>query len=306
MNVAVTGGAGFIGSHTVERLLSAGIKVTVIDNLATGCKENLPAGVPLICMDILDPAIHRLFSENQFDAVIHLAAQTKVPVSQAEPMLDCQLNVTGTVNILEACRKTGVKRVVFASTAAVYGDAQVLPIKESTAVDTQSFYGLSKLTVEKYLEMYYRSFGLEYVVLRYANVYGERQCDGGEGGVVSIFSRKVAKREAVTLYGDGEQTRDFIYAGDIAEANYMALHTAYANCVYNVSTMSELSVNSLVRALEEVSGLVVQVVKEPMRAGDIYRSCLDHQQLMTKLNWAPKTDFLSGLARTYRWACSRL
>lgn len=306
MNVAVTGGAGFIGSHTVERLISAGMKVTVIDNLTTGCKGNLPAGVPLICMDVLDTAIQRVFSENHFDAVIHLAAQTKVPVSQADPMLDCQLNVMGTVNILEACRKTGVKRVVFASTAAVYGDVQELPIKESTAADTQSFYGLSKLTVEKYLEMYYRSFGLEYVVFRYANVYGERQCDGGEGGVVSIFSRKVAKGEAVTVYGDGEQTRDFIYAGDIAEANYMALQTDYANCVYNVSTMSELSVNSLIEAFEEVSGSKVFIEKASLRAGDIYRSCLDHQQIMSKLNWAPKTDFLTGLTRTYRWACSRL
>ncbi|GMB01247.1 NAD-dependent epimerase/dehydratase family protein [Pelosinus sp. IPA-1] len=301
MKVLVTGGAGFIGSHVIEKLMQEQCQVVVVDNLSSGLRENIPAGVKLIEMDICSEKLLDVFISENFDAVIHLAAQTKVPVSLERPDYDCQINILGTVNMLEACRKTEVKRVVFASTAAAYGDVNNVPIMESAETRPTSFYGLSKLTVEKYLQVYQQVYGLEYVVLRYANVYGERQGDGGEGGVVSIFVRRIGQNEVLNIYGDGGQTRDFIYAGDVAAANYQALMTPNVNAVYNVSTQTEVSVNHLIEVMEQVAGKQVEKRCYPVREGDIYRSILCNQAAREKLGWEWKVVLTDGLERTYKY-----
>jgi UDP-glucose 4-epimerase len=301
MKVLITGGAGFIGSHVIEKLNKENCQVIVVDNLSTGLRDNVPTNVKFIEIDICSVELLAVFEQEQFDAVIHMAAQTMVPVSLDKPDYDCQVNVLGTVNVLEACRKNGVKRIVFSSSAAVYGDVDIVPVVERAKTVPTSFYGLSKLTVEKYLAMYHKVYGLDYVVLRYANVYGERQGDGGEGGVVSIFTRLISQGKALNIFGDGGQTRDFIYAGDVANANYQALVTANANAVYNVSTQTETSVNKLIELLvvKKASGQEVEKVYSPAREGDIYRSMLSNQLANEKLGWKPMISLVDGLGRTY-------
>jgi UDP-glucose 4-epimerase len=215
------------------------------------------------------------------------------------PDYDCDINISGTVNILEACRKTNVKRIVFASTAAAYGNVTTLPVVESAPKVPTSFYGLSKVTCENYLALYSQIYGLEYVALRYANVYGERQGDGGEGGVISIFARKIHQGEPLFIFGDGTQTRDFIYVGDIANANYQSLLTVHKNNVYNISTQTETSVNDLMTVMGKVAGKEVAKVYGDLREGDIYKSILSNDAAQQKLNWQPGTTLLDGLAKTY-------
>ena len=301
MKILVTGGAGFIGSHVIEKLMQEDCQITVLDNLHTGLKENVPAGIEFIEMDICDKEVMSVFQASQFDCVIHLAGQTMVDVSVKDPLMDANINLLGTVNILEACRKTGVQRVIFSTTAATYGDIEQLPILESFETVPTSFYGLSKLTVEKYLQLYHELYGLDYVALRFANVYGERQGDGGEGGVISIFAKKFANDEGITINGDGNQTRDFIYVGDIASAIWQAVNTPNANRVYNVSTKTEVAVNAMVALLNEVSGKNIKPVYGPARAGDIYRSVLSNDKAVQGLKWQPVISLKEGLTRTYRY-----
>lgn len=301
MKVLVTGGAGFIGSHTVEKMLARGWEVVVLDNLSTGLRTNVAAGVRLIEIDILDQRLLDLFSTEKFDCVVHLAAQTAVPYSIDHPDIDCQVNLLGLVNVLEACRKTAVQRVVFASSAAVYGNAADLPIVEETSLRPGSFYGLTKCTGEKYLELYNQIHNIDYVVLRYANVYGERQGDGGEGGVVSIFTRKLYQDESIYIFGDGGQTRDFIYVGDVAEANCQALiapRTA-ANRVYNISTQTQTSVNELADLLAHAAEKSVYKNYMPAREGDIYHSMLSNHAAVANIGWKPAMPLAEGLNRTY-------
>lgn len=210
MKVLVTGGAGFIGSHIVDLLLRKGAKVAVLDNLTTGTLRNVDPRATFYQMDIRDAGLKELFCKERFDYVIHEAAQTTVAHSLEAPYYDCDVNLLGLVNILEASRLSRVKRVVFASSAAIYGDTEMFPIREDHPQVPLSFYGESKLAGERYLELYHRNFGLEYVVLRYANVYGQRQGNGGEGGVISIFLKRLLRGEGLTIYGDGAQTRDFV------------------------------------------------------------------------------------------------
>ncbi|EAX48961.1 NAD-dependent epimerase/dehydratase [Thermosinus carboxydivorans Nor1] len=301
MKILVTGGAGFIGSHTVDKLIHEGCQVTVVDDLSTGRRENVNAQATFIEMDVCSPVLFELFANVKFDGVVHLAAQTSVPVSMDKPDFDCRVNVLGTVNVLEVCRRFGVRRVVLASSAAVYGDGVAVPVREDAKMAPASVYGLSKLTAETYLSMYTRLFGLEGVVLRYANVYGERQGDGGEGGVVSIFTSRMARGEALTVYGDGYQTRDFVYAGDVANANWLALITPDVNGVFNVGTASETSVNDLIQLLTDVAGRTVDIQYCTPRHGDIYRSALDNRLAREKLCWQPQIPLREGLARTWDW-----
>ena len=235
-NILVTGGAGFIGSHVVALLLKQGYeKVCVLDNLSTGKKENVPAAVPLEVLDIRSPELEAFLQKQQFDVVIHLAAQTMVPFSMAHPDLDEAINISGMVHLLEGCRKSGVKKIIFSSSAAIYGDNQNLPLKETEAPAPTSFYGLTKAAGEQYIRLYEKAFGLKGIIFRFANVYGERQGETGEGGVISIFAQKIAKQEAVSIFGDGNQTRDFVYAGDIARA--IVLGVGYEGSgTFNVST----------------------------------------------------------------------
>lgn len=299
MKVLVTGGAGFIGSHIVDRLIARNQNVVIIDNLSTGLESNINSDAAFIKMDVRDKDLYDVFQKEKFDYIIHLAAQTSVPESIVDPYYDADVNILGTVNVLEACRRTGVKRIVFASSAAVYGNTAALPVTEQEPALPTSCYGLSKLTIEKYLALYQQLYGLQYVVLRYANVYGERQGDGGEGGVISIFTRKIAQGQPVTIFGDGGQTRDFIYVGDVAEANCCALLADQANFVANIGTQTQVSVNTMVAILKKVSGKSLQVSYTAPREGDIYHSMLSNHEAMHKLSWKPQTNLEEGLVRTY-------
>ena len=297
-NILVTGGAGFIGSHVVALLLKQGYeKVCVLDNLSTGKKENVPAAVPLEVLDIRSPELEAFLQKQQFDVVIHLAAQTMVPFSMAHPDLDEAINISGMVHLLEGCRKSGVKKIIFSSSAAIYGDNQNLPLKETEAPAPTSFYGLTKAAGEQYIRLYEKAFGLKGIIFRFANVYGERQGETGEGGVISIFAQKIAEQEAVSIFGDGNQTRDFVYAGDIARA--IVLGVGYEGSgTFNVSTNQEVSLNQLIAALEKVTGKKLQVNYGPVRPGDIYASVLSHQAIVEKLNMTEFTPLEQGLAKT--------
>lgn len=299
MRILVTGGAGFIGSHIVDKLIDQQYEVTVVDNLSTGLKGNLNSKAHFIPLDIRSSQVLEVFQEGRFDYVIHQAAQTMVPKSLKEPMFDCDVNVLGTVNLLEACRLTGVEKIVFASSAAVYGDVTSVPVKEEAPTCPTSFYGLSKLVIEKYLPLYYQVFGLKYAALRYANVYGERQGDAGEGGVVSIFTRKIHANQPLAVFGDGGQTRDFIYVGDVAAANIAAMTAACPAGIYNIGTQSETSVNELIAILGRIANRAVEITYAPVRKGDIYRSSLANFEALTQLHWNAKMKLHEGLERTY-------
>ncbi len=302
MKVLVTGGAGFIGSHLVRQLIANGDEVYVLDNLSTGSLSHLPrAGFTFWKQDIRDNNIIQQIIFAQFDAIVHLAAQTMVDASIKDPEFDAAENILGTIHVLEAARKSNVRRVIFASTAAAYGDVaeNVLPIRETEKLKPMSFYGLSKVTVEKYLVLYNKMYDLNYVICRFANVYGERQGDSGEGGVISIFAKRIANGQDITIFGDGEQTRDFVYAGDIAAGICKALVTAKMNTVYNLSTQTETSLNELVDILGRVAGCKLPIAHGPVREGDIYRSMLSNEKAVNNLMWKPAVDLLKGLQRTY-------
>ena len=303
MKVLVTGGAGFIGSHLVRQLLAADHEVTVLDNVSTGTWQHLPEGKDTcICweMDIRDKSAREKMEQGRFDVIVHLAGQTMVDVSIKDPEFDAAENVMGTLNVLEAARHSGVKRIIFASTAASYGDVaeDKLPIREEENLAPMSFYGLTKVTVEKYLQLYHDLYGLDYVALRFANVYGERQGDTGEGGVISIFAKRIAKDQGITVFGDGKQTRDFIYAGDIAAGIIAAMTTDKANAVYNLSNQTETSLLELIDLMAKAAGKKVEPDFAAPREGDINRSMLCNEAAVQNLNWQPQMDLGEGLART--------
>lgn len=305
MRVLVTGGAGFIGSHIVQRLLEHGHDVAVLDNFSRGKEENLPPGVRLYRADITSWEIGEIFAKEQPECVIHQAAQIDVRRSVADPVTDASVNILGSINLLEQCRRTGVRKVVYASSAAVYGDPQILPVPEEHPILATSGYGVSKHTVEHYLEVYRRLYGLDYTVLRYANVYGPRQDPLGEGGVVAIFAYRIARRLAVTVFGDGEQTRDYVYVGDVADANLLAL-TQGSGEVLNVSTGVEVSVNQLLEILQELAGRKVEVQYAPERPGEIRRSALDNARARRVLGWRPQVSLRQGLEQVLAYEMSRL
>ena len=272
MKVIVTGGAGFIGSHLVHKLLQDGNQVFVLDNFNSGAWQHLPAEDNCcICwpMDIRDTSVQKKIKKEKFDVIVHLAAQTMVDASIKDPIFDASENIMGTLNVLEAARQCGA-RVIFASTAAAYGDVvdRDLPVLETHELRPQSFYGLTKVGVEKYLDLYHELYGLDYVVCRFANVYGERQGDSGEGGVISIFAKRIVNGQDITIYGDGMQTRDFVYAGDIARGICKAMTTENVNTVYNLSTQTETTLLDLVKVMREVSGRDIVTHFGPQREGN--------------------------------------
>lgn len=300
MKVLVTGGAGFIGSHIVDKLLDRGDQVVVVDNLSTGHEEYLRSEVRFYRLDIQEEKLMDVIRDERPDAVIHQAAQSAVPGSIEDPVRDARINIMGTLRVLEGCRRYGVEKVVYASSAAVYGNPEYLPIDEKHPVMPLSPYGVSKYAPEHYLHVYHQLYGLKYTVFRYANVYGIRQVPRGEGAVISIFIDKLIKGENLTVFGDGEQTRDYIYVEDIAEANLAALEKGDGE-ILNIGTGTSTSLNELIRILEKVTGQSIQPVHEPERPGDIKYSYFDNRLAMEKLDWAPKTDLETGLKRTYEY-----
>ena len=299
MMVLITGGAGFIGSHLVRQMLDEK-NIVVLDDLSTGSLKHLSElDIVLWKQDICNPDIVQQIVSEKFDVIVHLAAQTMVDSSIKNPIFDASENIMGTLNVLEAARQCGA-RVIFASTAAAYGDVMEneLPVPESHELSPQSFYGLTKVGVEKYLALYHQHYGLDYVICRFANVYGERQGDKGEGGVISIFAKRIAAGKDITIYGDGTQTRDFVYAGDIARGICKAMTTENVNTVYNLSTQTETSLLDLVRIMSEVSGCEITPKFGPVRDGDIYRSMLSNRKAKEDLGWEPQVSLADGLRRT--------
>ena len=300
MKILVTGGAGFIGSHLLQLLQGQqGVEVVVYDNLSSGRREHVPKGIRLVEGDVRDAeGLARLFVSEGFDSVVHLAAQTMVPYSLSHPEEDCQINLLGLINILECCRKYAVKHIVFSSSAAVYGDNLNIPLHEEEKPMPTSAYGITKMASEHYLRMYHDLYGLNTTVLRFANVYGERQGAGGEGGVVSIFCKLLAAGQGVTVFGNGEQTRDFVYAGDIAEALWRGSQLE-GHHVINISTQKETSVNQLLAAFKQAVGREFPVQYAPIREGDIFRSVLANRRCVELLGFCPAMNLQEGVARTY-------
>ena len=299
MKLLVTGGAGFIGSHLLQLLVQdADIETVVLDNLSSGSYSHVPSSIRLVEGDICDKNIDELFAAEHFDAVIHLAAQTMVPYSLEHPDEDCNTNLMGIINILECCRKHGVKSVVFSSSAAIYGDNLNVPLKESERPLPTSFYGLTKMASEHYLRLYHDLYGINTTVLRFANVYGERQGEGGEGGVISIFCKLLAAGKPVTVFGNGEQTRDFVYAGDIAKALLKAVSLEGHHTI-NISTQEETSLNQLLEAFRKAVGHQFTINYAPARTGDIFRSVLCHDNCREYLGFVPSMGLTEGVQRTY-------
>ena len=300
MKILVTGGAGFIGSHLLQLLQGQqGVEVVVYDNLSSGRREHVPKAIRLVEGDVRDAeGLANLFASEGFDSVVHLAAQTMVPYSLSHPEEDCQINLLGLINILECCRKYAVKHIVFSSSAAVYGDNLNIPLHEEEKPMPTSAYGITKMASEHYLRMYHDLYGLNTTVLRFANVYGERQGAGGEGGVVSIFCKLLAAGQGVTVFGNGEQTRDFVYAGDIAEALWRGSQLE-GHHVINISTQKETSVNQLLAAFKQAVGREFPVQYAPIREGDIFRSVLANRRCVELLGFCPAMNLQEGVARTY-------
>lgn len=275
--------------------------VVVFDNLSSGSKEHVPAGMELVEGDVCDEAaVDALFADHHFDAVIHLAAQTMVPTSVEQPVLDCQINLEGVLHVLEACRIHGTGHILFSSSAAVYGDNLHIPLKETERLVPTSPYGITKMATEHYLRVYHELYGMDATVFRFANVYGERQGEKGEGGVVSIFCKLLSQRQGITVFGDGNQTRDFVYAGDIAQAIIRALPLKGCHTM-NVSTGQETSINDLIRSFEKAVGYTVPVQYTAPRTGDILRSVLSNEALKRDLGFVPAMDLEEGIRRTYDW-----
>ncbi|WP_098743411.1 NAD-dependent epimerase/dehydratase family protein [Paenibacillus sp. EZ-K15] len=299
MKMVVTGGAGFIGSHLVNRLVNQGYEVHVIDNLTTGDPGRLHSEAILHVADVNSQQTTAYISVLKPDVVFHLAAQANVQQSIKEPGLDADANVMGTINILEACRMAGVRKIVFASTSGVYGDLEKSQLTEDDPVNPISFYGLSKVAGEQYIRLYHRFFGLQYTILRYGNVYGPGQTTKGEGGVVAVFGDRLRKGIPFRIYGDGEQTRDFIYVKDVVEANLASIQHGDES-VLHVSTGTGHTVNSLVDHISRLHPDRIDVNYLPAKNGDIRHSCLNNERTRALLQWSPFFSLEEGMEETYR------
>lgn len=296
MKALVTGGAGFIGSHIVEELLSQKHEVVVIDNLVTGKQENIPSDAKFYNADVRSD-IDSIFTIEKPDIVIHQAAQVSVSYSMSHPGYDAEENIKATINLLEACVKHQVNKFIFASSAAVYGTPSYLSIDEDHPVAPLSFYGLSKRNAEAYIEMFSHAFGLNYTILRYANVYGMRQDTNGEAGVVALFIDQVLKGEDLSVFGDGKQTRDFVFVKDVAKANVAACHFGDREII-NISHHSQTSVLDIIKQLSLSIRKEISPVFLNERPGDIRDSLLSNQKARQLLRWEPEYDFSEGLGLT--------
>lgn len=306
MKVLVTGGAGFIGSHLVDRLVQEGHEVVVVDNLSTGKRRNLSRAARFCKLDIQSSRLERVFRNERPNIVMHLAAQMDVRKSVEDPVFDAQVNVLGMLNVLQQAVRHGVRKVVFSSSGgAIYGDQEIYPAPESHATQPLSPYGISKLCGEQYLSYYQRVSGLQMVSLRYANVYGPRQDPDGEAGVVAIFIQKLLNNEQAIINGNGRQTRDFIYVEDVVEAN-LAMMGQETQGTYNVGTGKETSINDLLRILIAHTNSTCKEVHGPAKKGEQARSVIDSSKLSQELSWEPRTEITEGLKRTVDYFRERM
>jgi nucleoside-diphosphate-sugar epimerase len=299
MKVLVTGGYGFIGSFVAETFFKEGHDVYILDNLSTGNQENIHFKHKFFQRNVEDPICEDIFKSNRFDVVVHLAAQVNVGTSMENPYLDSQSNVLGLANILQLSKKYGVKKVVFASSAAVYGLNDEIPLTENSTCDPVSPYGMNKWVGELYCKKWSQVFDMETLCFRFSNVYGPKQGTVGEGGVISIFINNVLQGQPLQVFGDGEQTRDFIFVGDVAYAIYRGVEYDL-NGIYNLSTNTETSVNEFIDSLKAVADVKDVLYKEP-KPGDIKYSRLDNTRLKKDLDWVPLHNFQEGLEKTYEW-----
>lgn len=297
MKVLVTGGAGFIASHIVDRLIELGYQVAIVDNLSKGNKDYINSEAKLYKMDILDEILKEIFEEESPEIIIHHAAQIDTQTSIKTPSYDANVNINGTINVLEASRTAGVRKIIYASSAAVYGAPSYLPVDEKHPIKPLSFYGISKHTPEHYLEVYSNLCNIDYTILRYANVYGIRQDPKGEGGVISIFIDRLLNEHSPVIFGDGEQTRDFIYVKDVVEANIAALNNG-SRGIYNVSSNKQTTVNELLQRMSVLCGRPFSPNYVPSRSGDIVDSCLDNRAALRNLKWEPRYALQDGLKET--------
>ena len=295
----VTGGAGFIGSHVADALLARGDQVAVLDNLASGRRERVPAGAKLHEIDIRDrDEVRAVFDEVRPQAVFHLAAQADVRVSVDDPVLDADVNVVGTIEMLDAARAHDA-RVVFSSTGgAIYGEVDTIPSPESTPAAAMAPYGISKYCAEQYLLLSNRLYGTEHVILRYGNVYGPRQDPHGEAGVVAIFFGRLLEGVPPVIFGDGSQTRDYVAVPDVVRANLAALDYRGPETTFNIGTQTETSVVDLLAACQAAAGTSVEPQLAPARLGELDRSCLDCTRAASELGWRPATSLAEGLSQT--------
>ena len=302
MNILITGGAGFIASWIAESYIADGHDVFVIDNLSTGNIDNVPNEAEFFECDICDlNKVKDIFSKVKPDIVNHHAAQVNVRYSVENPSRDAQTNVVGSINIIEESKNYNVKKILFASSGgAIYGEPEVNPVSESAVPNPLSPYGTAKLCVENYLNHYSNLYSLDYVALRYANVYGERQNPRGEAGVIAIFCDNILNGKDCTIFGDGNQIRDYIHYSDVVEANLLSLKSDITG-IYNIGTSFETSVNNIVDSLNEISNKQVRTLNIPKKEGEVERICLNNSLANEKLGWSPKTEFKYGIEKTWNW-----
>jgi UDP-glucose 4-epimerase len=305
MKIAVTGGAGFIGSHVAEACLGAGHEVLVLDDLSSGKRHQVPAAATFHQVDIQDPAVKEIFARERPEILIHHAAQMDVRRSVAEPAFDARVNILGLINLLEAGRVAGLRRVLFASSGgAAYGEQDEFPAPETHRLEPVSPYGVSKRAGELYLSCFGAMYGLEWVAMRYANVYGPRQDPHGEAGVVAIFSEKLLAGEEPTINGDGKQTRDYVYVGDLVRANLALVGSAYCGPL-NFGTGVETDVNRLFGLLCKACGVSVPERHGPAKPGEQRRSSISPRLAAELIGWRPEVDLPTGLARTVEFFRAR-
>jgi UDP-glucose 4-epimerase len=301
VRIIVTGGAGFIGSHIVDAYLAAGHDVLVLDSLwehGGGRRANVPDRASFVHMDVRDENVGRIFAEFKPDIVSHHAAQHSVAISARDPIYDAQVNVVGTLNVLESAVKVGARKVIFASSGATFGNPEKLPIADDTPQLPTSPYGITKMVTEHYLRFYKAERGLDFTALRYGNVYGPRQDPNGEAGVISIFIGKFLDKQGVRIDWDGEQTRDYVYVGDVARANVEALERGSGGC-YVIGTGVKTSVNAIYRALVEISGFEAPIAHAPRRPGDPRDAQFDASRARKDLGWSATTKLIDGMRETY-------
>jgi UDP-glucose 4-epimerase len=301
LKILVTGGAGFIGSHIVDTFLSAGHDVGVIDDLSTGFRHNLAPGVPLHVMDIRDPRLGEVFEAEKPEIVCHQAARANVRESFEKPLLYADVNILGSLNILECCRRFNVRKVIYASTGgAVYGTPEQLPVTEQHPINPLDPYGASKHHVEHYLHLYEKNFGVSYTSLRYPNVYGPRQNPFGEAGVVAIFARQMLDKKRPVINGSGEQERDFVSVTDIARANLLSLNKGDGE-IMNLGSGLATSINTIFSAIAELTEYREKAEYGPAQAGEVYRIFLNADRARNIIGWTPKVGLTEGLASTVEY-----
>ncbi len=306
MKILVTGGAGFIASHVADAFVNDGHEVFILDNLSTGFERNINPKAKFIKDNITNSQLSALFEKEKFDVVNHHAAQMDVRRSVADPAFDAETNIIGTINLLQNCIRTGVKKFMFASTGgAVYGEQSCFPADENHPTSPLSPYGISKLAVEKYLYFYNAQYKLNYTVLRYANIYGPRQNPFGEAGVIAIFSNKLLKGEQPVINGSGLQTRDYVFVGDVVKANLTTLKDEESN-IYNIGTGKETNVNELYGMLNKLIDKGQVEKHGPAAPGEQMRSVITSDKLFKKFGWRPATTLEEGLEKTVEFFKARV